>query len=160
MITRGALPAPASVSPASRIRRAARIGFVLVGLSVAAGCTSGVHVTKNDMVGTYTVDYHDNSGAVVASERLVLEANGRYVQTFTPARGRPWTHTSTWDVDSGNGRSLLVLYDHWEGFDGWTSKVYAHPKKWGAGHMEIVQRGGVICITVDADTDEYFCRSR
>ncbi len=112
------------------------------------------------MIGTYEARYEDyHGGKVFAKETLVLNVNGTYEQTFVPTHGKGWQHTGQWTLDNSQGSSSVNLYDYWAGVD-YDGNVLPTPVKEGTAGLPVQERAGVICITSNPETVQYYAKMK
>lgn len=140
------------------MRRYMQSVSMLILLMLIIGCGIDPKVPDSAMPGTYTVTYSPYSGTVLATETLVLSANGTYEQTFTPKTGRPWKHTGRWSLDRSSGHPDICLSDYMEALDVWGDRMLPKPNRtnW---HSSIVYRYGVVTILIDEDAGYYFAKA-
>ncbi len=140
------------------MRRYMQSVSMLILLMLIIGCGIDPKVPDSAMPGTYTVTYSPYSGTVLATEKLVLGANGTYEQTFTPKTGKPWKHTGHWSVDRSSGHPATCLNDYMQTLDFWGNRLLPKPKRtnW---HRPVVYRYGVVTILIYEDAGYYFAKS-
>lgn len=132
------------------------VGTALALLMLIIGCGMDPDVPDSKVPGLYTVTY---SGTTPATERLVLNADGTYEQTFTPKTGKPWKHTGQWSLDRSSGRPEVCLNDYMEGLDIWQNRLLPKPKRQANWHSPVVYRYGVVSILVNEDMGYYFAET-
>lgn len=129
----------------------------LVTLFLLASCATPMKVTRSVMIGTYEASYRDFHGRPSAKETLVLKADGTYEQTFVSARGKRWKHAGRWVLDNSQGPSTMDLHDYWRGVD-YDGNVLPAPERDGIAGLPVEERAGVICITSNPETNQYYAK--
>lgn len=133
------------------VRKSIWILVICIVFAHIAGC--GQNLTKHELVGIYEITYEPYPGTVLGTEKLTLNRDGTFEQSFKPIHGKARRNSGSWKIDYMDNDECVLLEGEIASLDVWGTHINLARKKQN-GHYS-VYRGldGVITLDINDDLD-------